>query len=132
MCGILGLFAGARAAYEAADALLVLQHRGQDAAGIATFDGESFHVERASGSCASASDEHGPLRLLPGRFAIGHTRYPTVGSGTAQDAQPLYTNSPYGIVMAHNGNVTNYVELKPRAEGERRRSLATECDVEAI
>jgi amidophosphoribosyltransferase len=134
MCGILGLFAGERAAYEAADALLVLQHRGQDASGIATFDGESFHVERGVGLANDFFQANGGARLalLPGRFAIGHTRYPTVGGGTAQDAQPLYTNSPHGIVMAHNGNVTNFLSLRHELMVADGRALATECDVEAI
>jgi amidophosphoribosyltransferase len=136
MCGFIGLLGDENAAYEVADALLVLQHRGQDAAGIATFDGESFHIERGVGLVANVFEgrDGAPSRLanLPGRFAIGHTRYPTVGGGTASDAQPLYTNTPYGIAMAHNGNVTNFPELKRELSEREDRRLGTECDVEAI
>jgi amidophosphoribosyltransferase len=134
MCGFIGIHAGPRAAYEVADALLVLQHRGQDAAGIASFDGQAFHTLRASGLVNEIFDVGDPTNLpsLTGSFAIGHTRYPTVGGGTAADAQPLYTNSPYGIAMAHNGNVTNFPTLKKDLAQRDLRRLETECDVEAI
>ncbi len=134
MCGFIGIHAGPRAAFEVADALLVLQHRGQDAAGIASFDGESFHSLRATGLVSEIFDASDPANLpsLTGSFAIGHTRYPTVGGGTSADAQPLYTNSPYGIAMAHNGNVTNYPALKRELAHRDLRRLETACDVEAI
>ena len=131
MCGFIGLNAGPDAAYEVADALLVLQHRGQDAAGIATFDGDAFHSHRGSGLVQEVFDS-ATLATLRGRMAIGHTRYPTVGGGTSSDAQPLYTNSPYGISMAHNGNVTNFNELKKELSDQDMRRLGTDCDVEAI
>lgn len=131
MCGFIGLHAGPDAAYEVADALLVLQHRGQDAAGIATFDGDTFHSFRGTGLVQEVFDSP-VLATLEGSVAIGHTRYPTVGGGTASDAQPLYTNSPYGISMAHNGNVTNFVDLKKELANEDMRRLGTDCDVEAI
>ncbi|MDJ0975933.1 MAG: amidophosphoribosyltransferase [Planctomycetota bacterium] len=131
MCGFIGLYAGPDTAFEMADGLLVLQHRGQDAAGITSFDGDAFHTHRASGLVQEIFT--GPiLSQLPGNVAIGHTRYPTVGGGTASDAQPLYTNSPYGIAMAHNGNVTNFVELKKELSEREERRLGTDCDVEAI
>jgi len=134
MCGFIGIQAGERAAFEVADALLVLQHRGQDAAGIASFDGETFHCLRASGLVNEIFHAEDPANLpsLKGSMAIGHTRYPTVGGGTSADAQPLYTNSPYGIAMAHNGNVTNFPELKKELAQHDLRRLETECDVEAI
>jgi amidophosphoribosyltransferase len=131
MCGFIGMFGGRDVAAEMADGLLVLQHRGQDAAGIATFDGERFHVERGVGLVREVFDEK-TLARLPGTMAVGHTRYPTVGSGTADDAQPLYTNSPHGIAMAHNGNVTNYVELRRGLGDATGRRLGTNCDVEVI
>ncbi len=118
-------------AHEMADGLLVLQHRGQDAAGIATFDGETFHIERGVGLVKECFDER-RLARLPGGWAVGHTRYPTVGGGTADDAQPLYTNSPYGIAMSHNGNVTNYMELRRELGQKDQRRLGTNCDVEVI
>lgn len=131
MCGFIGLYAGPDAAFEMADGLLVLQHRGQDAAGITSFDGETFHTHRAAGLVQEIFT--GPiLGQLPGHIAIGHTRYPTVGGGTAADAQPLYTNSPFGIAMAHNGNVTNFEELKKELALKEQRRLGTDCDVEAI
>src|SRR5687768_10705108 len=131
MCGFIGLYGDEHASHELADALLVLQHRGQDAAGITTFDGESFHTERGPGLVREIFTPD-RLRLLPGRFAIGHTRYPTVGGGTGADAQPLYTNSPFGIAMAHNGNVTNFPELKRELSQRDGRRLGTDCDVEVI
>jgi amidophosphoribosyltransferase len=134
MCGFIGILAGAPAALEVADALLALQHRGQDAAGIATFDGETFHSARGTGLVSEIfeSGDPGTLGRLLGPMAIGHTRYPTVGGGTAADAQPLYTNSPHGIAMAHNGNVTNFPALKRELAQKDGRRLGTNCDVEAI
>ncbi len=131
MCGFIGLYAGDDAAFEMADGLLVLQHRGQDAAGITTFDGATFHTERSAGLVQEIFTSR-LLEELPGRIAIGHTRYPTVGGGTAADAQPLYTNSPHGIAMAHNGNVTNFADLKRELSEDDSRRLGTDCDVEAI
>ncbi len=131
MCGFVGMVTNGPVASEMADALLALQHRGQDAAGIATFDGNQMHVERGVGLVQQIFDED-RLQRLPGRSALGHTRYPTVGSGTADDAQPLYTNSPHGIAMAHNGNVTNYVDLRKELSDRDRRMLGTSCDVEVI
>lgn len=131
MCGFIGLYAGSGASLLVADAMLVLQHRGQDAAGITSFDGETFHTHRGAGLVQQVFSRQ-LLATLPGRVAIGHTRYPTVGGGTASDAQPLYTNHPYGIAMAHNGNVTNFVELKQELSKRDDRRLGTNCDVEVI
>ncbi len=134
MCGFIGIHAGPRAAYEVADALLALQHRGQDAAGVVSFDGDAFHVVRGRGLVHEVfrADDPTNLPALRGNVAIGHTRYPTVGGGTSADAQPLYTNSPYGIAMAHNGNVTNFPALKKELAEQDLRRLGTDCDVEAI
>lgn len=131
MCGFIGIVGLEHAAGPLADALLVLQHRGQDAAGITTFDGDQFHTHRGAGMVREIFRPEG-LKTLLGSIAIGHTRYPTVGSGTADDAQPLYTNSPFGIAMAHNGNVTNFPELKAELCEKDGRRLQTNCDVEAI
>jgi amidophosphoribosyltransferase len=131
MCGFLGLFTGHGAAFEAADGMLVLQHRGQDAAGITTFHDDTFRTHRGAGLVQQVFSAE-RLAALPGRVAIGHTRYPTVGGGTENDAQPLYTNHPYGIAMAHNGNVTNYMDLKKELSEQDDRRLGTDCDVEAI
>ena len=131
MCGFIGLVSDSHAAFDAAEGMLVLQHRGQDAAGISTFDGDAFHTQRGTGLVQQIFDST-LLDTMPGPFAIGHTRYPTVGGGTEADAQPLYTNHPYGIAMAHNGNVTNFQELKAELSEKDERRLATNCDVEAI
>ena len=131
MCGFIGLVSGDGAAFEAADGMLVLQHRGQDAAGITTFSGDAFHTHRGLGLVQQIFTPE-RLAALPGRIAIGHTRYPTVGGGTVADAQPLYTNHPYGIAMAHNGNVTNFLQLKGELSQNDDRRLGTDCDVEAI
>jgi len=131
MCGFIGILSGPRAAFDAADAMLVLQHRGQDAAGITTFDGDAFHTHRGGGLVQQVFNPE-ILTGLAGRMAIGHTRYPTVGGGTEADAQPLYTNHPYGIAMAHNGNVTNFGDLKKDLSEKDDRRLGTDCDVEAI
>ena len=131
MCGFIGMFGSGHVASEMADGLLVLQHRGQDAAGIATFDGEKFHIERGVGLVREVFDD-AELQKLPGFMALGHTRYPTVGGGTADDAQPLYTNAPHGIAMAHNGNVTNYMDLRRGLGASTGRRLGTNCDVEVI
>jgi amidophosphoribosyltransferase len=134
MCGFIGIHGPPDAAFVVADALLALQHRGQDAAGITTFDGTSFHTVRGVGLVHEVfrPDDPASLPSLRGSTAIGHTRYPTVGSGTADDAQPLYVNAPYGIAMAHNGNVTNFPSLKRELADRDRRRLGTDCDVEAI
>ncbi len=134
MCGFIGIHGPADAAHVVADALLALQHRGQDAAGITTFDGASFHTVRGTGLVHEVFRTSDPSNLpsLVGNTAIGHTRYPTVGGGTASDAQPLYVNAPYGIAMAHNGNVTNFPALKRELAERDRRRLGTDCDVEAI
>ena len=131
MCGFIGLIGSRHAAGELADSLLVLQHRGQDAAGISSFDGDRFHHRRGTGMVRDVFAESDMVRL-PGSMALGHTRYPTVGGGTAMDAQPLYTNTPYGIAMAHNGNVTNFPKLKKSLLEDDGRRLSTTCDVEAI
>ncbi|MHC5010745.1 MAG: amidophosphoribosyltransferase [Planctomycetota bacterium] len=134
MCGFIGIYSDPDAIGEVVDALSTLQHRGQDAAGITTFDGESFHTLRGTGLVSEIFENANPgsEQRLRGPFALGHTRYPTVGGGTAADAQPLYTNSPHGIAMAHNGNVTNFPELKKELSTKDDRRLGTSCDVEAI
>ncbi|MDA1194917.1 MAG: amidophosphoribosyltransferase [Planctomycetota bacterium] len=131
MCGFIGIVGGETAAFDAAEGMLVLQHRGQDAAGITSFDGEAFHSHRGTGLVQQIFHTD-LIASLRGSLAIGHTRYPTVGGGTEQDAQPLYTNHPFGIAMAHNGNVTNFQELKRELAEKDERRLGTECDVEAI
>ena len=131
MCGFIGIAGTDEASARIAEALLVLQHRGQDAAGIASYDGTQFHIERGSGLVREIFSS-AMVAGMRGAFAIGHTRYPTVGGGTAADAQPLYTNTPHGIAMAHNGNVTNFPQLERNLLKQDSRRLQTTCDVELI
>ena len=133
MCGFVGLVAAggddSRVAAEIHVALQALQHRGQDSAGIATMerDGSRFAIRRGLGTAARALGED-DLRALGGPIGIGHVRYPTIGGGELEDAQPFFYRQP-GILMAHNGNVTNYDELRAGL-AERSIHLLSRCDVE--
>ena len=130
MCGFIGVIGSDSAAHEIYDGLHAVQHRGQDAAGIVTYDGR-FHVKKGEGlvrDIFSAAN----MERLRGGLGVGHVRYPTVGSGGGEDAQPFSVNYPYGIVMAHNGNVANYDELKTELAGQGRRHLYSGCDVEVL
>ena len=106
MCGILGIVANQPVNQLLYDGLLVLQHRGQDAAGIVTSDGSRFHMHKNNGLVKDVFHTR-HMRTLKGRTGIAHVRYPTAGSSSSAEAQPLYVKSPYGIVLAHNGNLTN-------------------------
>ncbi|MGQ0613351.1 MAG: amidophosphoribosyltransferase [Planctomycetaceae bacterium] len=130
MCGILGILGPGPVAAELLDGLIALQHRGQDAAGIATF-GQRLHLRKRFGLVRDAFSIK-DVAALEGSFGIGHVRYPTVGLGDVADAQPLFVNAPYGIAMAHNGNVTNFTSLRGYLEQEEHRQINTECDVEVI
>nr|MBP6194206.1 amidophosphoribosyltransferase [Methyloversatilis sp.] len=110
MCGILGVVATSPVNQLLYDGLLVLQHRGQDAAGIATAQGQKFHMHKGSGLVRDVFRTRN-MRTLLGDWGIAHVRYPTAGSAyNAAEAQPFYVNSPFGIVLAHNGNLTNSEE----------------------
>ena len=112
MCGIVGIVANSPVNQTIYDALTVLQHRGQDAAGIMTIDGQGrFRLRKANGL---ARDVFGTLHMhrLQGNIGLGHVRYPTAGSSSSAEAQPFYTNSPFGVALAHNGNLTNADETK--------------------
>lgn len=132
MCGFIGIagLPGAQVAPELYEGLIALQHRGQDAAGILSYDG-MFHLRKQNGMVRdifSAQD----MERLRGNLAVGHVRYPTVGGGADEDAQPFYINYPFGVAMAHNGNLTNWVELKSRKFPQANICLESSCDVEAI
>ena len=132
MCGIVGLISNSAVNQELYDALTVLQHRGQDAAGIITTDGDKLHLRKDNGLVRDVfhSDEH--MQRLRGNAGIGHVRYPTAGCTTSAEAQPFYTNAPFGISLAHNGNLTNVEELKRELFMEDRRHLNTDSDSEVL
>ena len=121
MCGFIGVIGAESAVTEIYDGLIAIQHRGQDAAGIITYDGR-FHVEKGEGLVRDIFTE-GSFERLKGRIGVGHVRYPTVGSGGSEDAQPFTVNFPFGIVMAHNGNVANYDQLRGSLAEDGRRHL---------
>lgn len=131
MCGIVGLFAQTPANQDLYDALTVLQHRGQDAAGIVTEDNGKFYLRKSNGLVRDVfRTRH--MKSLQGNIGIGHVRYPTAGSSSCAEAQPLYVNSPYGIVLAHNGNLTNQEELAQELFKTDHRHLNTNSDSEVL
>ena len=131
MCGIVGLMAKTPVNQRLYDALTVLQHRGQDAAGIATSDDGRLHLRRANGLVRDVFQlDH--MKRLRGTMGIGHVRYPTAGSASSAEAQPMYVNSPYGITLAHNGNLTNAVELKRDLFNSDLRHINTDSDSEIL
>ena len=111
MCGIIGIVGVSEVASALYDGLTVLQHRGQDAAGIATVDGNKIRLHKGNGLVRDVFDT-AQMELLHGRVGIGHCRYPTAGSEGSDEAQPFYVNSPYGIALAHNGNLINTDALR--------------------
>jgi len=131
MCGFIGILGpeGADVAFEIYESLVAVQHRGQDAAGIVTFT-DAFHEKKGLGLVRDVFNERNMSRLR-GNLGLGHVRYPTVGSGTYDDVQPFKTVVPMGVAMAHNGNVTNFDQLKDcfRKNGIY---LTSNCDLEAI
>jgi len=131
MCGILGIVGTTDVAALLYDGLTVLQHRGQDAAGIATVSGRRINLHKGNGL---VSDVFGPqqMALLRGRVGIAHCRYPTAGSSGSDEAQPFYANAPYGISLAHNGNLTNTDTLRREVVGQDHRHINTESDSEVL
>ncbi|HKY91864.1 MAG TPA: amidophosphoribosyltransferase [Nevskiaceae bacterium] len=132
MCGIVGIQSHHVVGQELYDALTMLQHRGQDAAGIITSDGTRLNLRKDNGLVRDVfhADEH--MMRLRGNLGIGHVRYPTAGVTSAAEAQPFYTNMPFGVSLAHNGNLTNAEELKLELFSEDRRHLNTESDSEVL
>lgn len=131
MCGIVGIVAHRPVNQAIYDALTVLQHRGQDAAGISTEESGTLYSRKALGLVRDVFQERHMLRLK-GNMGIGHTRYPTAGCSSSSEAQPFYVNSPYGICLAHNGNLTNAAGLKDLLVNHDRRHLNTGSDTEAL
>ena len=131
MCGIVGIVSQHPVNQEIYDALTVLQHRGQDAAGMVTSDGASLQLRKANGLVRDVfRQEH--MQRLTGNIGIGHVRYPTAGSSSSAEAQPMYVNSPYGITLAHNGNLTNADQLKADLFEADLRHINTNSDSEVL
>jgi len=131
MCGIIGIIGKKNVNQDIYDALTVLQHRGQDAAGIMTCEDAYLHLRKANGLVRDVIEEKHMLRLQ-GTMGIGHVRYPTAGSQSEAQAQPFYVNSPYGIALAHNGNLVNAQDLKRELWQAEMRHLNTTSDSEVI
>ena len=131
MCGIVGIVGTTEVAAALYDGLTVLQHRGQDAAGIATGHGTRLRVHKGNGLVRDVFDD-AAMALLEGRVGIGHCRYPTAGSEGHDEAQPFYVNSPYGIALAHNGNLINTDALRREVFETDRRNVNTESDSEVL
>ncbi len=131
MCGIIGIVGKSEVASALYDALTVLQHRGQDAAGIATIDGNRLRLHKGGGLVRDVFDRESMLTLR-GSVGIGHCRYPTAGSEGSAEAQPLYVNSPFGIALAHNGNLINTESLRREVFEDDRRHINTDSDSEVL
>ncbi|HWZ64201.1 MAG TPA: amidophosphoribosyltransferase [Steroidobacteraceae bacterium] len=131
MCGIVGIVGTSAVNQRLYDALTVLQHRGQDAAGIATSSDGELYVRKGSGLVRDVFQQHHMVELK-GHCGIGHVRYPTAGCDSASEAQPFYVNAPYGICLGHNGNLTNAAELAEILIREDRRHLNTTSDSEVL
>jgi amidophosphoribosyltransferase len=132
MCGILGIVAKTAVNQLLYDGLLVLQHRGQDAAGIVTSDGSTFHMHKSNGLVADVFRTRN-MRSLLGNMGIAHVRYPTAGDAfSSAEAQPFYVNSPFGIVLAHNGNLTNADQLRQDLYRLDLRHINTTSDSEVL
>jgi amidophosphoribosyltransferase len=131
MCGIVGVVSHQPVNQLLYDALLLLQHRGQDAAGIATNHSSMFAMHKANGLVRDVFRTRN-MRTLQGNSGIGHCRYPTAGSSSEEEAQPFYVNAPFGITLAHNGNLTNWEQLKEEMFKNDRRHINTDSDSEVL
>src|SRR5213080_3994926 len=132
MCGIVGVVGQGPVNQLIYDALLLLQHRGQDAAGIVTQLGRKFFMHKAKGMVRDVFRTRN-MRGLPGNAGLGQVRYPTAGNAySEEEAQPFYVNAPFGIVLVHNGNLTNAQELTDELFHKDRRHLNTSSDTELL
>jgi len=131
MCGIIGIVAKGPVNQALYEGLLVLQHRGQDAAGILTCDDKRIHLRKDNGLVRDVFQQR-HMEALRGDMGIGHVRYPTAGCDSPAEAQPFYVNSPFGIALAHNGNLTNSEQLKDELFREDLRHINTESDSEIL
>src|SRR4249919_4077094 len=132
MCGIVGVIAKSPVNQLIYDALLLLQHRGQDAARIVTMQGTKCFMQKARGMVRDVFRTRN-MRALPGNVGLGQVRYPTAGNAySEEEAQPFYVNAPYGIVLVHNGNLTNAHALKAELFTTDHRHINTESDSEVL
>ena len=132
MCGIVGMVSRSAVNQLIYDALLLLQHRGQDAAGIATQMDRKFFMYKAKGMVRDVFRTRN-MRALPGNCGLGQVRYPTAGNAySEEEAQPFYVNAPFGIVMVHNGNLTNARSLREELSSTDHRHTNTESDSEVL
>lgn len=132
MCGIVGIVSSEPVNQQIYDSLLLLQHRGQDSTGIATAEGSTFHIVKSKGQVREAYRTR-DMRSLLGTMGLGHVRYATSGKASReQEAQPFYVNAPYGIILVHNGNLTNTRELTQQLFNIDRRHLNTNSDTELL
>ncbi len=133
MCGIAGIVSqSVDVNSDLFDALTMLQHRGQDAAGIITNEGHRLFLRKENGLVRDVFNADDQMAKLRGSMGVAHVRYPTAGTSTSAEAQPFYTNTPFGISLSHNGNLTNAEELKQELFLEDRRHLNTESDSEVL
>ncbi len=132
MCGIVGIVSSEDVNQQIYDSLLLLQHRGQDSTGIATMDNSMFHIYKSKGQVSTAYRTR-DMRNLIGKIGLGHVRYATKGSAESiEEAQPFYVNAPYGIVLIHNGNLTNTRELEKQLFNIDRRHTNSSSDTEML
>ena len=132
MCGIVGVVSNAPVNQLIYDALLLLQHRGQDAAGIVTQQGRKVYMHKAKGMVKDVFRTRN-MRALPGNVGLGQVRYPTAGNADSEEeAQPFYVNAPFGITLAHNGNLTNAQALKAELFSTDHRHINTDSDTEVL
>ena len=131
MCGIAGIVSHHNVNQDLYDALTVLQHRGQDAAGIVTCDDGRFYLRKDNGLTRDVFSNEQMMKLK-GTMGIAHVRYPTAGCSSSSEAQPFYVNSPFGLTLAHNGNLTNINELKKQLFTDDQRHINTDSDSEIL
>ena len=131
MCGVVGIIGTPDAATEAFLGLTTLQHRGQDAAGILSYDSDGFHRVKNMGLVESVFTREN-MKTLTGNLAVGHARYSTIGKGDLFDVQPFVISYPFGLGMVHNGNIVNCAELADDLQKARRRHLLTHSDTEIV
>ncbi len=132
MCGVVGIVSRQPVNQAIYDALLLLQHRGQDAAGIITGQGGKLYMQKARGMVRDVFRTRN-MRALPGNYGLGQVRYPTAGSADSEEeAQPFYVNAPYGLALAHNGNLTNADELRAELAATDHRHINTGSDSEVL